>query len=263
MRSATSITVVLLALAPAMARADGPASPQARAHFKLGVDHYNAGEYDAAVAELEAAIAIVDEPDFEYVLGQAERRRGRCDRAIEAYRRFLRSGPPPAEVKVAETNILRCEEAIAKAHPPPVEPPDATPPLPPPVPPQPPPVPPVTPASTSSAGKVAGGVTAGVGVVALGVGAAFAVLASNQAARVKAAGAAHAPWTQALQDDFDGAHRDGTAAGVLLGVGGALAAAGGLVIVLSVLPAKPTPNSAVSFRAGVDPGGRVVGILRF
>jgi tetratricopeptide (TPR) repeat protein len=262
MRSATRIALVVWALAPAVARAQGPASPQARAHFKLGVDHYNAGDYDAAVAELEAAIAIVDEPDFEYVLGQAERRRGRCDRAIEAYRRFLRSGPPPAEVKVAETNILRCEEAIAKAHPPPVEPPDATPPVPPPTPPQP-PVQPVTPPSTSSAGKVAGGVTAGVGAVALGVGAALAVLAGNQAARVNAAGASHAPWTQALQDDFDGAHRDGTASGVLLGVGGALVAAGGLVVVLSVLPAKPTSNGQISVRAAVDPRGRFVAVLRF
>jgi tetratricopeptide (TPR) repeat protein len=259
MRRAFSIAVVLLALAPSEARAEAPASTSARAHFKRGVEHYNAGAYDAAVAELEAAIAIVDAPDFEYVLGQAERRRGRCDRAIDAYRRFLRSAPPPAEVKVTEANIRRCEEVLAKAGPPPVDPPELTPP---PAPPAPEP-PPVQSSPGSSTGKVVGAVTASVGAVALGVGAGVAVLARDRAARVKAAATAHATWTQALQDDLDGAHHDATAAAVLLAVGGALVAAGGVVLVLNVRPTAATPTGKVSLRAGVDPRGRVVAVVRF
>jgi tetratricopeptide (TPR) repeat protein len=258
MRCASWIALVLLALAPSAASAEEPPSVVARAHFKRGVERYKAGEYDAAVVELEAAIAIVDEPDFEYLLGQAERRRGRCDRAIDAYRRFLKSGPPPGEVKVAEANILRCEEVIAKAGPPA----PALPPVPV-VPPAPPPAEPRGGSSPgSSTGKVVGGATAGVGAVALGIGAYLAVSAGNRAGAVNAAAVAHATWTQALQDDLDGAHRDGTAAAVLLGVGGALVAAGGVVLVLSFRP-PGAPKSNVSVRAAVGPGGRVVAALRF
>jgi tetratricopeptide (TPR) repeat protein len=284
MRLAPWIALVLLALAPSAAWAQAPASQAARAHFNRGMDHYKAGDYDAAVAEIEAAIAIVDEPDFDYLLGQAERRRGRCDRAIDAYRRFLKSGPPPAEVKVAETNILRCEEAIAKARPPPVDdggltrppaPPPSVPPVAPAAPPTPVPAPavpptfvpapppPIRPSPGSATGKVAGAVTAGLGAVALGIGAYLAVDAGNRARSVNAAAASHAMWTQALQDDFDSAHREGLAAAVLLGVGGALVAAGGLVIVLNVRPKGAPPNGRVSIRAGVDPGGRIVAIVRF
>jgi tetratricopeptide (TPR) repeat protein len=275
MRRASRIALVLLALAPSAARAQDPPSVAARAHFKRGVDHYKAGDFDAAVVELEAAIAIVDEPDFDYVLGQAERRRGRCERAIEAYRRFLRSGPPPSEVKAAEANIQRCEEEIGKPHPPtadeggPTRASPLPPPVPPaalPVPPVPPPVePPVVPPPGTSPGKIAGVTMSSVGAAALGLGVYLAVTAANRAATVNAAAAAHATWTQALQDDYSAARTQGTAGAVLLGVGGALAAAGVVVVALNVRPTSATPNGKVTIRAGVavDHGGRVVAVFHF
>ena len=90
------------------------------------------------------------------------------------------------------------------------------------------------------------------------------IVAGNQAAKVNAAAMAHATWTQALQDDLDGAAHQRTAAAVLLGVGGALAAAGVVVVALSIPRAGATPSGTVSVRASADPGGgRVVAVFRF
>jgi hypothetical protein len=164
-------------------------------------------------------------------------------------------------MKVVEANILRCEEAIAKVPPPPPPAPPPTPPVPLGPPPE---KPPGGSSSGSATGKIAGGISAGLGAVALGVGAALGIVASNRASTVNQAAVAHAPWTQALQDDVDGARRDGTAAAVLLGVGGALVALGGVVVALSIPKTGPTPNSNVSVRAVMEPsGGRVVAVFRF
>lgn len=248
MRALRSIPLVLvLVVTTSAAFAEAP-PPEAKAHFDSGIALYTAGSYDAAIVELEAAIAIADYPDFHYALGQAERKRGRCDRAIEAYRRFLRTSPPPEELRVTGANILRCEEALAKQ---PAPPPAITP-----TPPTPPPPP------TRTNQQLAGIGVAVTGGVLLGVGTYFAVSARLDWGAVNDAAAGHEPWTPDLQRRYDGAGRETTSAAVLLGLGGAAVITGGLLYFLGAGKPRPSAGPGVAPWASLrlDPAARGAGL---
>jgi tetratricopeptide (TPR) repeat protein len=98
------------------ARADEPAAPpppmapEAKAHFDRGIQLYQEGRFDEAVAELEAGRAIDPRPEFLYSLGQSERKRGDCKRAIEYLQAYLAAVPSLKSSGAVHILIDRCVE---------------------------------------------------------------------------------------------------------------------------------------------------------
>jgi tetratricopeptide (TPR) repeat protein len=72
----------------------GQKSPLAQAAYRRAQDHLIAARYAEAAVEMQAAVRY--EPRFAlgwYVLASASRRAGQCDRAVEAYRRYMELRP--------------------------------------------------------------------------------------------------------------------------------------------------------------------------
>jgi hypothetical protein len=91
------LLLLLLALAPAVARAQQPSDlERAKESFKAGATAYAAGEYLAAIQAFDAAYALTPLPPIAFSLAQAERRqyfasheRGHLERAISLFRRYV------------------------------------------------------------------------------------------------------------------------------------------------------------------------------
>jgi hypothetical protein len=129
------VTSLLVVLAVGTARGD-EAHDVAQKHVDHGLRLYDIAKYAEAIAELKTGYEIEPRPEILYTIGQAERLRGDCKKAIEAYRAFLRSHPVAKRASSARQNIARCQTELAQAPPPPPpEPPPvvAPPPSPPPV----------------------------------------------------------------------------------------------------------------------------------
>jgi tetratricopeptide (TPR) repeat protein len=91
-RTSIAIALVLALLAPQIARADESAL-LAKEHFRRGTKLYDLGHYVEAAAEYEAAYQAKDSPALLYNLGQAYRLGGQPDKALAAYRSYLRNLP--------------------------------------------------------------------------------------------------------------------------------------------------------------------------
>src|SRR5690242_15602139 len=94
----TRTLLVLILLSAAPARGEPPSaasmSPEARGRLDRGLRYYATQEYAKAIEEFKAGYQIEPRPQFLYALGQAQRLSGDCSHALDAYRAFLRSGPP-------------------------------------------------------------------------------------------------------------------------------------------------------------------------
>src|SRR6266540_6496126 len=73
---------------------DTPIKPEAKARFGRGLDYYKMKEYEAAIAEFEAAYAIDPRNEILFAQAQAERLSGDCASAVVLYRHFLENNPP-------------------------------------------------------------------------------------------------------------------------------------------------------------------------
>lgn len=105
--------LVLLSLATAAVADTAPPppvapSPEAAQRLERGLRFYATQRYDEALVELRRGYEIDPHPDFLYAIGQAERMRGNCRGAVEAYRAYLRTRPPQAEEARAQAQIERC-----------------------------------------------------------------------------------------------------------------------------------------------------------
>ena len=97
MRSAPSILACALVLSSiAQVCFAGPTEDEARAHTKAGTAAFNLGHYDEAVLEYEAAYKAVPAPVLLYNIGQANRLGGNSDKALIAYKSYLRTAPANA-----------------------------------------------------------------------------------------------------------------------------------------------------------------------
>jgi len=68
--------------------------PAARERFDLGLRYFATQQYASAIEEFRAAFVQEPHPKILYTLGQTYRLSGDCPRAIEAYKAYLRTGPP-------------------------------------------------------------------------------------------------------------------------------------------------------------------------
>jgi tetratricopeptide (TPR) repeat protein len=221
------------------AEAPPPAAPspaeRAQALLEVGLRHYAVQEYARAVEAFKAGYLLDARPELLYALGQAYRLGGNCKSALEAYRAFLRGGPPEAQAARARQQVAQCEAVLEREA-------ALTPP------PAPPPAPPdsaegVAPSRPRSpapwyadgvAGALAGGglVVAAVGVVLVATGEARAGEAPDAAT--------YGEYASAVED----ADTRRGAGAVALGVGGALIV--GAVIRYLVVAHDGEPASAGS-----------------
>jgi tetratricopeptide (TPR) repeat protein len=208
----------LLLVAATHASADRKISPAAAVELERGEKKFRDKDYAAAIAAFDAGYALDPQPIFLYDKAQAQRLSGDCRGAIESYKAFLATNPPANEASRARKNIENCEALLP---PPPLEPitddePAAAPPV---------AQPDRSPAPLQSViteekawwHDRVGLTLVTTGVVALGVGAGFAI-----AARQAAADTALARDVDEWSDHRATWHRDRIIAGVAAGAGAAL-----------------------------------------
>lgn len=199
--------VVLAALLafPLAANAGPKEQAEAQAHIKKATAAHQAGTFDVALTELEAAYALDPQPDLLYAIGQVHVKLNNCPVAITYYEKFLATSPGPEPSTAANEAITSCREQLA-AQPPPPEPQ-----------PQPQPEPPPPPPPESKKFDIIGTTLVGVGVVSTIVGVVMYSGAIN-----KLDDAENAPTYQESQDLIDDAHSKRTLA-VIFSVAGVAA----------------------------------------
>jgi len=102
----------LLILSPAAFA--GPAEDLARAKTKTGTAAFNLGQYNEAAADYEAAYKAVLDPVLLFNIGQAYRLAGNPEKALTAYRSYLRTASQGvANRKLVEEKIRDLETEIA------------------------------------------------------------------------------------------------------------------------------------------------------
>jgi tetratricopeptide (TPR) repeat protein len=127
----TRLVILLAALAatprvhaqPAGAPADRTVD-QARRHFERGRELFEAGRYDEAVREYEAAYALLAQPLMLFNIGLAHERAGRTAEALAAFRRYLEQdprGPVADEAREAVDRLEAQQQASVFVAPPSAE----------------------------------------------------------------------------------------------------------------------------------------------
>jgi|SRR5215831_8475718 len=111
----------LLALALVLAwpgRAAAQASPEdserARHHLDRGTAYYDLQKYDQAIAEWEKGFELDQQPLFLWALGQAQRMKGDCEKAILYYEAYLRRAPGERRVRAAQERIEQCKAKLER-----------------------------------------------------------------------------------------------------------------------------------------------------
>jgi len=100
------VAALLLCAAVPAARADEPEwRARAREHFASGKKHLEAGEYDDAVRDYQAAYELVPVPEMLFNLGQAYRLKGDKAKAVEHYQKYIAAEPRGRAVAEARTHI--------------------------------------------------------------------------------------------------------------------------------------------------------------
>jgi tetratricopeptide (TPR) repeat protein len=106
-----ALLVVLVLTAAASAQ---PAlKPEARKHQDAGVELFNQGKYDEAIAEYEAAYKIDPAPKLLFAIAQAKRLGGNCDEAMPVYKKYLETLPSEAQTAAAQTGMQMCVDEQA------------------------------------------------------------------------------------------------------------------------------------------------------
>ena len=108
MRFAVVLVALVFAASPADAR---DLKKEAQVRLDAGLREYDAGHFDRAIKEFEAAFAIDPDPDLLLAWAQAERLAGKCSAAVPRYRRYLESKPGAEGVALARSGIDLCVQA--------------------------------------------------------------------------------------------------------------------------------------------------------
>nr|HEX4318351.1 hypothetical protein [Kofleriaceae bacterium] len=213
-----AVSVAVSVSAPVAAHADAPTlAPDAQAHMTAGLAKYDAGDYDAASAELEAAYAIDPNPVLLYAWAQSEREAARCDHAVELYTRYLDSKPASqAQVDAATHGVAACQPAKPPPPPPPPPPPIATT--------APPVIAPAPPAAPMWYRDVTADALAGTGAAAMIAGGVLLIAAHGAVSDAQSA-----TTLDGVHAHLDSATTDRRAGAVLLIAGAALAGGGALL----------------------------------
>jgi tetratricopeptide (TPR) repeat protein len=114
--------LALLLLLPSLAFADIPPVPDdtlARGHYVRGAEAYNAGRYEEALVEFEAAHHVRPMSAFDYNIAKCLDRLNRRAEAVEAYGKYLRNAPPDDTAAETRARIEKLQHEIRDAEKPP------------------------------------------------------------------------------------------------------------------------------------------------
>src|SRR5262249_9505190 len=110
---------MVLLLRLASVAADEPekgfSSPAAAQHYERATRYYEQRDYERTIAEALAGQAIELRPQLFYLLGQAERMRGNCRKAIEYYHAARALAPSPAQSGALRIQIERCHSELGRS----------------------------------------------------------------------------------------------------------------------------------------------------
>jgi len=109
----TAIAVALsLGVSVARAAPDDEPPISADDYLRVGLERYEAEDFEAAIQAFAAGYAIEPRPAFLFAAAQAERRSGDCRSAIIYYDRFIATSPPQSQVTAAREQRARCVAAL-------------------------------------------------------------------------------------------------------------------------------------------------------
>lgn len=134
---------------------------EAQAHIEKATQAHEAGDFETALVELQAAYALDPQPDLLYAMGQVHVKLGECQQAIDSYEQFLATNPDSEPAAAAHEAIDTCKAQLPPPEPEPTPAPVTQPPSPP---------PPATPEARPFYTDKIGDALVGVGVVAMVVG---------------------------------------------------------------------------------------------
>jgi tetratricopeptide (TPR) repeat protein len=222
-----AIAVLLALAAPAVA----DHASRAKAADRSARAHYAAHEYDAAIADYQAAYRAMPDPLFLFDIAQSYRMLDDCDHALEFYREYLQERPDADNRTLVERFM---DHMTACAAP---EPDEAAPPPPPRVQAA---APPPTPPFSNRTIRLAGITSAALGVVLLGTAVYFSEQASQEAQSLETTCARGCSGASVAGIDRAGRDADHDAIATYV-LGGAALAAGAAAIVWTVIRAPGEP----------------------
>jgi hypothetical protein len=101
-------------MVPGVRAAEQP-SGVATAHVRKATAAYNLGKYPEAAKEYEAAYEQTLDANLLFNIGQAYRLAGERDKAVTAYRSFIRSAPESEQRQLAESKIREIDRQRSAA----------------------------------------------------------------------------------------------------------------------------------------------------
>jgi hypothetical protein len=192
-----AVSLLIAVCLSAVAYAEEPQGVDARAQFQQGVAAFEAQQYSEASGHFATAYKLEPLADLLWSWAQAERFAGKCESAIELYRKYEREAVTATKAAAARDMIALCERQLPPPHKP------------------------------WYMNKLGGALTAG-GVVGVTVGATFLALASSSRSAAK---------QETYLEDFDAKLEEATLrrriGGISLGLGAAALAAGITVYVVT------------------------------
>lgn len=208
---------------------------RAKAADRSARAHYAAHEYDAAIADYQAAYRAMPEPLFLFDIAQAYRQLHDCDHALELYREYLHLLPRADNHQLVERFV---DEMTACSTPEPEPELDAVEPAP--ARSTPPPPPAGTPPFSTRTIRLAGITSAALGAVLIGTAVYFSNQASEESEALETACARGCSGASVAGIDSAGRDADHDAIATYV-LGGAALAAGAAAIVWTVFRAPGEP----------------------
>lgn len=108
------VLVCLAVIAPAVARADDPATRAARRHYERGEKLFALGKFDEALDEYQEAFDAKPLPGFLYNIGQCYRNLGDYDQAIFSFNKYLKLQPDADNKDAVQQLITELEDKKAR-----------------------------------------------------------------------------------------------------------------------------------------------------
>jgi tetratricopeptide (TPR) repeat protein len=245
---------LLVALAPIAAYADRTAPTavpaKARTLAERGRAYHDAGDYAGAITAFTQAYVIAPSPALLFNLAQAYRLQGDCEDAALMYRRYLSTNPSPEGRGLAEMHLAKVERCVhMRSLNIPVEAPPGRPATPPPR------AKLKVAAATDPAPSRRAQLEKDIGIglvlggsVALAAATYYTVAAHNASNDIEAAYAMGAKWKDIAPIDERG--KTASSRAKILGAGGVLGIAGGIVTYLIGRHTERIPLAVASTRHG-------------
>jgi tetratricopeptide (TPR) repeat protein len=99
-------------VAIAQQQALDPDEEAARRHFARGLTHYDAGEYQAALAEFDAVKKFRDSPALDYNIARCYDRLERYQEAVAAYERYVSQKPDASDAAETRERIATLRKRL-------------------------------------------------------------------------------------------------------------------------------------------------------